>query len=125
MPPNGWIKGNFDGASKGNLGRAGCGGVLRDEVGNVIDSIAIPIGISNSHIAEFTAALYTIKLSFDLGYSKLWLEGDSLNIINTLNNKNSSSWSIEATIKEIKTLIQKFEKVAISHIYCEANGVVY
>ena len=123
MPPNGWIKGNFDGAAKGNLGRVGCGGVLRDEVGNVIDAIAIPIGKSNSHIAEATAALYNIKLVVELGYSKLWLEGDSLNIINTLNNKNAISWSIEAMIMEIKTLIQKFEKVAISHIYHEANGV--
>ena len=107
-PPNGWIKGNFDGVAKGNSGRAGCGGVLRDEVGNVIDAIAIPIGIINSHIVEATVALYTIKLPIDLVYSKLWLEGDSLNIINTLNNKNSISWSIEATVKEIKTLLQKF-----------------
>ena len=92
-------------------------------MGNVIDAISIPIGISNSHIAEATASLYTIKLVVDLGYSKLWLEGDSMNIINTLNNKNAISWSIEATIMEIKTLIQKFDKVAISHIYREANGV--
>ena len=113
----------MDGAGKGNLGRAGCGGVLRDEVGNFIDAIAIPIGISNSHIAEATAALYTIKLVVDLGYSKLWLEGDSLNIINTINNKNEISWSIEATVMEIKTLIQKFEKVVISHTYREVNGV--
>ena len=48
--PNGWIKGNFDGAAKGNLGRAGCGGVLRDHTDNIIDVIAIPIGNSNSRI---------------------------------------------------------------------------
>ena len=123
VPPNGWIKGNFDGAAKGNLGRAGCGGVLRNHIGNVIDAIAVPIGHSNSHIAEATAALYTMKLAVDLGYSKLWLEGDSFNIINTLNNKNSISWSIEAKVMEIKSLIQHFDKVVISHTYREANGV--
>ena len=93
-------------------------------MGNVIDAIAVPIGHSNSHIAEATSALYTIKLVDDLGYSKLWLEGDSLNIINTLNNFFKISWSIEATVMEIKSLIQKFEKVVISHTYREANGVV-
>ena len=103
-PPNGWIKGNFDGSAKGNLGSVGCGSVLRDHVGNVIDAIAVPIGHSNSHIAEATATLYTLKLAIDLGYPKLWLEGDSLNIINILNNKNSISWSIEATVMEIKSL---------------------
>ena len=123
VPPNGWIKGKFDGVSKGNLGRVGCGGVLRDHVGNVIDAITVPIGHSNSHIAEATTTLCTMKLAIDLWYSKLWLEGDSLNIINTLNNKNSISWSIEAMVMEIKSLIQKFEKVVISHTYREANGV--
>ena len=93
-PPNGWIKGNFDGAAKGNPGRAGCGGVLRDQVGNVIDAIIVPIGYSNSHIAEAIAALYTMKLAVELGHPKLWLEGDSLNIINILNNKNSITWLI-------------------------------
>ena len=64
-----------------------------------------------------------MKLATDLGYPKLWLEGDSLNIINTLNNKNSISWLIEAMVMEIKSLIHKFEKVVISHTYREANGV--
>ena len=64
-----------------------------------------------------------MKLVVDLGNPKLWLEGDSLNIVNTLNNKNSITWSIEATVMEIKSLINKFEKFIISHEYHEANGV--
>ena len=121
-PPIGWIKGNFDGVAKGNLGREGCGGILRDHVGNIIDAIVVPIGHYKSHISEATAALYTMKLVADLGCPKLWLEGDS-NIINILSNKISITWSIEAMVMEIKSLINKFEKVIISHTYREANGV--
>lgn len=33
VPPQGWIKLNFDGAVKGGLGVAGCRGVIRDEGG--------------------------------------------------------------------------------------------
>ena len=51
------------------------------------------------------------------------MEGDSLNIINMLNNKNSITWSIEASVMEIKTLMNKFEKVIISHTYHEGNAV--
>ena len=66
-PPRGWIKGNFDGAAKGNPGKVGCGGIIRDHVGNTIDAIAIPIGISTSHRAEATASLYTMKLAIETG----------------------------------------------------------
>ena len=66
-PPRGWIKGNFDGATKGNHRKVGCGGVLRDHSGNIIDFIAIPIGISTNHKAEATATLYTTRVAMDIG----------------------------------------------------------
>ena len=90
----GWIKGNFDGAAKGNPRKAGCGGIIRDHAINTIDAIAIPIGILTSHRAEATAALYTMKLAVETGSRYLWLEGDSLIIINMLNEKTPSTWTI-------------------------------
>ena len=122
-PLRGWIKGNFDGVSKGNPGKASYGGVLRDHNGNIIDAIAIPIGISTSHKAEATVALYTMRLAMDTSNWYLWMEGDSLNIINMLNGKSLITWSIEASVMEIKTLMDKFEKVIFSHSYCEGNVV--
>ena len=67
-PPMGWIKGNFDGATKGNPRKAGCGGVLRDHTCRIIDAIAIPIGISTSHKVEATKTLYTMRLVVETGY---------------------------------------------------------
>jgi len=46
-PPKGFLKFNIDGDSKGNLGTAGYGGVLRDEQGNVLC-------ISHSHLGKAT-----------------------------------------------------------------------
>ena len=43
-PPIGWIKGNFDGTTKGNPRKVGCRGVLRNYSSYIIDVIAIPIG---------------------------------------------------------------------------------
>ena len=51
-PLRGWIKGNFDGVAKGNPKKVGCGGIIRDHIGNTIDAIAIPISISPSHKTE-------------------------------------------------------------------------
>ena len=91
---------------------------------NIIDAISIPIGTSTSHKVEATAALYTMRLVVEIGYQYLWMEGGSLNIINMLNGKNPTTWSIEASVMKIKTLMGKFEKVIFSHIYYEGNIVV-
>ena len=51
------------------------------------------------------------------------MEGDSLNIINMLNDKTPNTWTIEDSIMEIKSLTTNFEKVIFSHSYCEGNVV--
>ena len=40
-----WIKLNVDGCSNGNLGTAGAGGILRDNLGTWCKGFAINIGI--------------------------------------------------------------------------------
>ena len=67
-PPMGWIKGNFDGVAKGNPGKAGCRGVLRDHTCNIIDVISIPVGTSTSHKLEAIISLYTMRLVVKIGY---------------------------------------------------------
>lgn len=52
VPPLKWIKINFDGATKGNPGPTGCGGVTRDSNGICISVVALPLGIQTNHIAE-------------------------------------------------------------------------
>ena len=73
-PPMGWMKGNFDSAAKGNPGKAGCGGVLRDHRCRIIDAISIPIGIYTSHKVEAMVMLYTMRLAIETGYQNLWME---------------------------------------------------
>lgn len=122
-PPNGWIKINFDGAAKGNAGPSGCGSVLRDNYGNFIAAIALPLGSQNNHMAEVAGALYGIQLASDLNFKKIWVEGDSLNIINSLKGKNPPSWTIENFIFKAQALISNCTKKFISHMYREGNTV--
>ena len=89
----------------------------------MVDVVVIPIGFSTSHRAEAIVALYTVRIALEIGYHKLWLEGDSLNIINMLNNRNMVMWNIEGSILEIKNLLNKFYNVIISHNYQEGNKV--
>ena len=51
------------------------------------------------------------------------MEEDSLDIISMLNNKSPSTWSIEASLMEIKKLMKKFDMVIFFHIFCEGNSM--
>ena len=101
-PPLGWLKADFDGSSKENLGRARCGGVLRHHYRIEMDSMSIPTGHSISHKEKVIVALYTLRMVVETGYRNLWLEGDSLNIINMLNNKNMVTWNIDEVLWKLK-----------------------
>ena len=48
FPPSGWHKLNSDGASKGNPGAAGYGGLIRNCSGNWMIGYATPVDICNA-----------------------------------------------------------------------------
>lgn len=81
FPPSGCVKINFDGVAKGNLGLAGCGGVIRDEHGRCIATVALPMGTQSNHLAESMGAFQTLQISKKLQCRKVWIEGDLNNII--------------------------------------------
>lgn len=51
----GWLKLNFDGASKGNPSPSGASCIIKDNRGDTIGKIAIPLPIDTNNIAEFSA----------------------------------------------------------------------
>ena len=57
------------------------------------------------------------------GIEQLWLEGDSLNIINCILGVTKPSWTIESIIEDLKLDLNKFKNYHVSHVYREANTV--
>jgi ribonuclease HI len=53
--PQGFIKLNFDGASKGNPGLVGLGGVFRNEEGKILKAYARKLGFNNNNAAKLLA----------------------------------------------------------------------
>ena len=53
---------------------------------------------------------------------KIWVEGDSLNIINCLNKISIPLWTISNIIYEAIHIINSFDTCVITHNFREANG---
>ena len=114
-------KANFDGPAKGNPSLARCGGIIRNNHGIGIAALSYPIENQTNHFAKASATYHTTKLALKEGINNLWLEGDSLNIINCLKGVVSPSWKIQNLIEETRIDLGKFKKVHIGHVYREAN----
>lgn len=98
----GLCKADFDGEAMGNLGLAGCGGVIRNNFGHCMAVVTLPLGIKTNPLTEVMASLQVTKLAKDIGVTRLWLQGDSMNIIKCLIGLSIPSWTIDNIIKETK-----------------------
>ena len=88
-PPQGILKINTDGSSKGNPGPAGIGGVGRDSKGDIQFVFSIYKGLQTNNLMEAIAILYVVKNACDLGWRRLICESDSQVVIRLLNQQHS------------------------------------
>lgn len=82
------------------------------------------LGNQKNHYAEVATTCHSLVLAKNQGVSKLWLEGDSLNVINCLLKKYPPSWSIVHFINDSIAILNSFEEIKVFHIFREANRLV-
>ncbi|KAI3454966.1 hypothetical protein Pfo_011629 [Paulownia fortunei] len=82
-----WWKLNCDGASKGNPGMAGAGGVLRDIGGELVAAFSIFLGNSTNTFAELAAIVEGISIAYKYGITHLWIECDAMVMLYLLNGQ--------------------------------------
>lgn len=119
-PSIGWVKLNTDGASLGNPGIAGAGGLLRDHKGQLIFAFKEPLGHSTNTMAEPKALHRGLLLSWQHGFSKIWVEVDATSIISLLSSEYTGLWLFQHILHHIQSLLNLME-VRITHIFREAN----
>ena len=118
-PPLGVFKLNTDGCSRGNPGRAGGGGILRDDKGNFLLTFSSFFGNGTSIQAETRTLLFGVKLCLSCGYINLHIEVDSLVLVHILKQISSCPWSVLTEVKHLLRLSSNF--VEISHCFRETN----
>ena len=90
-PSSNWFKLNTNGASCGNLGRAGGGRVIRDCAGEWVRGFARSIGSTTSIIAEFWPLRDGLQLAIQLGIQYLEVELDAKVLLNVISLGTSTS----------------------------------
>lgn len=98
--------------------------MIRDHKGILVAVYASKMGIQTNHFAEALSALWGLRIVQTHNIQNLILEGDSLNIINHLNQCSPPSWNIKDFILESISIFQTFNNIQIKHTYREGNKVV-
>jgi len=81
-PPHGFLKINIDMVSKGNLGMAGFGGVIRDEQGCIKDILHSHLGTAINNMAELMALEQCLEIPMESNLHTTIVEADSELVIN-------------------------------------------
>jgi ribonuclease HI len=115
-----WVKCNSDGASLGNPGPSSCGGLFRNSKGEFLGAFAYNLGISNSLSAELNGAMYAVELAHHYGWKSLWLETDSVLVVNAFKSSKIIPWHLKNRWDNCLLLISSM-KFFVSHIYREGN----
>lgn len=122
-PPNGWVKLNCDGARTDGEGRAGCGGVVRNDSGKFCFAFSCNLGECSVLASELWAILYGARLAWERGFQNIIIESDSLLAINLLKNGCSSRHPCYALVHQIMQVIGGVPTIRSHHILREANQV--
>lgn len=128
-PPLGFFKLNFDGASKGNLGPAGFGAVIRNSDGIINHLLARSLGFDTNNSTELWGLIRGIDLASLLGLNQLIIEGDSQLIISLVIKiihgsdpaKLYPSWHLLSSLELFKSLLHPGLILIPSHVRRATN----
>ncbi|XP_074301475.1 uncharacterized protein LOC141632870 [Silene latifolia] len=122
-PPSNWLALNIDGASKGNPGPSGAGGIFRDSAGNIVEAFAECLGEATVTRAELIALRRGLLIALERKIPYLLIQTDSTTIMSFLESESSVPVAHSHMTNICKSLIMDSSWHAdIFHIYREANA---
>ena len=111
-----------DGASRGNPGKSGIGGVIKDSKGLIIDEVSEYVGIQTNNYAEYKALELTLRRALELNIKNVEVFMDSKLVVEQLNgNWKVLSPTIKLLYGEIILLTNKFKSITFTHILRHLN----
>jgi ribonuclease HI/exonuclease III len=113
----------FDGASKGNPGNAGAGGVIYSSDGILRDCFCWGLGQKTNNQAEILGLLRACLIAREKGDKDLQVFGDSELLIKKLNTEDLfNNASLNKILGRLKRLLHEFTSYKFYHILRNLNG---
>ena len=109
----------IDGASAGNPGPSGIGIFIKGE-GHQI-KISEPIGMTNNHIAEFTALIRGLEEALKIGATFVSMRSDSKIVVSSIEKEYVKNEEFKPYLLEAMALIEQFELYFIKWIPDKEN----
>jgi len=117
--PPGFVKINFDGSL---LNSSAAGGyILWDWMGKLLKVGADYYGHTSILVTKGWALRDGISAAIQAGFSKLYIEGDNLIVIQALTGKSIVPWKIGTIIDDIRRWLQQATQFWVTHIFWEVN----
>ena len=120
------VKINFDGATCPKKKKAGIGVVAHDVNGLVLALCAkIKHQPYKAVEIESLAAATTLSLAIDLGFRRVILEGDSMEVIQALRENLQPLTPMGLLIEDVRRFSQNFDELLYSHTKRNGNAVAH
>lgn len=109
----------IDGASAGNPGPSGIGIFIKGEGHHI--KISEPIGMTNNHIAEFTALIRGLEEALKIGATFVSMRSDSKIVVSSIEKEYVKNEEFKPFLLEALALIEQFELYFIKWIPDKEN----
>jgi ribonuclease HI len=107
----------FDGASKGNPGAVGGGGILLDPSDTLEVTYSWGLGVETNNMAEALVLWQGLRLAASKSIQNLVVFGDSRVIIQAMKTRRRpNNLKLSQLLRKLFLLLQKFQKINFYHI---------
>ncbi|KAK6939235.1 Ribonuclease H domain [Dillenia turbinata] len=120
-PKQGSVKLNSDGAVDRSSGKAGAGGLIRDNEGIWITGFHVMVGKTDVLMAEIWGLREGLLLAKKCNLRRVEVESDSATLFKLLNGEVKEDHRLAKIIEECQNIMQEIDAQGIAHICREGN----
>lgn len=111
-----------DGAARGNPGEAGCGAVIYNETGAVVEEVFRYLGRATNNVAEYEALLVGLEGVLRLGGRRLRIQSDSELLVRQLTGQyRVRDEKLKKLYGKAVSLLGRLDAYRIIHVPREQN----